>query len=139
MARKILADSDFFIALYKKDDSNHKKAVSLLKTLPGVELLMSVFVYSEVATVLSQRVSQKTAHYFMDDIRTHGAEVIQSDSMLFEHAKQIFRGQISKNVSFTDVVNMALAQAQGIKEIVSFDTDYKRSGLALVKPKTYSR
>ena len=133
MARKLLADSDFFIALYKKDDSNHQRAMKLLETLSGdaVELLMSVFIYSEIATVLSQRVGKQTARYFMNDVEKQGVQIVQSDATLFERARHVFQVQTSKNVSFADATNIALAQIKGIEEIASFDADYAKNGLML--------
>ncbi|HEX9721890.1 MAG TPA: PIN domain-containing protein [Candidatus Paceibacterota bacterium] len=132
MANELLADSDFFIALYKRDDTNHEMAVRLLETIgeKNMSIILSVFAYSEITTVL-QRIGKATARNFMEDVETSGVRIVLATETLFEKAKHIFRQQRSKNVSFTDAANIALANMQGFDTIVSFDNDYKKNGLRL--------
>jgi len=133
MANELLADSDFFIALYKRDDANHEMAVRLLETIgeKNMSIILSVFAYSEITTVLSQRIGKATARNFMEDVETSGVRIVLATESLLEKAKHIFRQQRSKNVSFTDAANIALANMQGFDTIVSFDNDYKKNGLRL--------
>lgn len=132
---ELLADSDFCIALYNLNDTNHKKALRLLEKIRKKEqgLLISVLVYSKVVTVLSQRVSRVTARHFMEDTEIAGVRIAQSTEQLFEKSKEIFKNQRSKNVSFTDAVNIALARLKNFSSIVSFDRDYIKNGLPFFK------
>lgn len=133
MARELLADSDFFIALYKSDDTNHEAAVGMLKEIgeQGMDLALSILAYSEIATVLSQRIGKHTARNFMGDVALSGVHIMHITDFLCEKAKETFLRQRSKNVSFTDAGNIALAAAHGFDTIVSFDRDYKKNGLLL--------
>ena len=133
MAGELLADSDFFIALYKRDDTNHKRALKLLEKIDeeGMGLALSVLAYSEIATVLTQRVGQIVARNFMKDAENSGVRIIQTSIPLFEKAREIFRAQRSKNVSFTDASNIALVHMEGFDSIVSFDADYRKNGVQL--------
>lgn len=129
----MLADADFFIALYKKDDSNHKRALAVLEKIQerGLDLALSVFVYGEITTVLSMRVSQSVARHFMNDTERAEITIIHPSERLFEESKKIFRSQRSKNVSFVDAANIALFRLGNFQAIVSFDTHYRKNGLLL--------
>ncbi len=134
MKRTLIADSDFFIALYRTGDMNWEAAQHILASLSAnTQLSLLVFVFGEVVTVLSQRVSRQTARHFIDDIEEKNATVVQTDTILFEEAKSVYRAQTSKNVSFTDCANIAYARIMGIEEIISFDEHYPKNGLALYR------
>lgn len=134
MAQNFLADSDFFIALYSEDDTNHKRALTTLQRIAQFEepcISLSVFVYSEITTVLSQRVSKKTASDFMSDIEDGGALIITDIGEAFRDAREIFQQQRSKNVSFVDATNVALMRSGRFDELLSFDHDYIKNGISL--------
>lgn len=133
MAGELLADSDFYIALYKRNDTNHERALKLLEKIgeEGSGLALSVFVYSEIATVLSQRVGQAVARNFIKDIEQAGVRIIQTNELLFKKTRGVFQRQRSKNVSFTDAGNIALMNTGEFESLVSFDADYKKNDLHL--------
>lgn len=134
MAHSFLVDSDFFIALYSEHDTNHVRALSLLERISQLEkpaLSLSLFVYSETATVLAQHVSKKTAEHFMDDLEEGGAVIITDMWDAFRAAQEIFRIQRSKNVSFVDAVNIALMRSASFVGLLSFDRDYAKNGIQL--------
>ena len=136
MENSFLADSDFLIALYSKDDANHARALSLLEKiseLPSIRFCISVLVYSEVVTVLSQRVAQKTAHFFMEDIELHGITFLYVAEESFRIAQDVFRKQRSKNTSFVDAVNIALMLIHNFTSLLSFDRDYMKNGISLFR------
>jgi len=135
MTGELLADSDFFIALYKRDDANHEHALKLLEKIDeeGKSLAVSILAYSEIATVLSQRVGQTVARSFMKDLERSDARVIQTDESFFEKTQEVFRAQRSKNVSFTDASNIALMGTEEFDSLVSFDEDYRKNGLQLFR------
>ncbi len=135
MENKLLTDSDFLIALYKSNDSNNNRALKILESVgkKQCQLTFSVFVYAEVTTVLSMRVGRKTARYFMEDIENVNFDIIQNTEQLFQKSCEIFRSHRSKNVSFTDSTNIALAEIEGFDSIVSFDSHYPKNGLKLFR------
>jgi len=129
--RKLLTDTDFLIALYKKDDTNHKKSIFLLEEVGRQQwkLIVSIFSYAETVTILSQRISHRVAVNFIEDIDKAGINIIHSDEVVFKKAKDLFRKQLSKNVSFVDVLNMAFCKLSGYSQILSFDIDYKKNNI----------
>ena len=59
----IFVDTDAFVALARGDDSNHARAVDLLRELSKhpVAFCTSNYVFTESVTVISQRVSHQAA------------------------------------------------------------------------------
>lgn len=134
MAHNFFVDSDFFIALYSEHDTNHGRALAILDRISQLEksvLSLSLFVYSETATVLCMRVSKKTAEHFMDDVEEGEAVIITDMGNAFREAQKIFRAQRSKNVSFVDATNIALMRSGRFDELLSFDRDYIKNGISL--------
>lgn len=133
----IFVDSDVFIALIKQDDSNHQKARQIFERLQNspVNFITSNYVFSEVVTVLSQRISHQIAVTFIQNMKSEeNIFVIERvDGEIEERAVQIFIDQTSKNVSFVDCTNIALIKQKGMDGIFSFDEDYKNNGVQLIE------
>lgn len=133
----IFVDSDAFIALIKKDDTNHKKAKAIFQKVQSLPLnfVTSNYVFSEVATILSQKIDHKTAIKFIHNMKTEDSifviERIKSETE--EEAVQIFIEQTSKNVSYVDCTNMAFIREERLDGIFSFDDVYKKNGIKLIK------
>jgi len=126
----VFVDSDAFVALIKEDDDNHEKAKGILKALLedyDTTFITSNYVFSEVATVVSQKVGHREALEFIDTITSpeYYIEMKRVSQELERQAIEIFRRQTSKNVSFVDCTNMAVMTASRIKDIFSFDSRYK--------------
>lgn len=134
MESSFLVDSDFLIALYSVDDTNHSQAMRLLEGLnrfSSTKLFISLFVYGETVTVLSQRVAQKTAHFFMNDVEGQGVSFLFISQQQFRTAQTIFHAQHSKNVSFVDAVNITFMRENRFAGLISFDRDYRKNGIRL--------
>lgn len=129
--KKLLADSDFFIALYKEGDSNYEQAREFLEKvkLRDKSLIISEFSYSEVVTVLAQNTTHRNAINFMEDLDKSNVEIVAINKTIFESAKKLFKSQNSKNVSFVDVINIAICGFYNLSKILSFDEDYKKNDL----------
>lgn len=131
----LFVDSDAFIALAKHDDANHEKAERVLAVLEKRDVVFasSNYVFSEVVTVLSQRVNKEAALSFIRAMKSPTSHLFLywADQNVQEHAIRVFEKQTSKNVSFVDCVNMALLTMHGIAEIFSFDQVYHKNGFRL--------
>lgn len=134
----VLVDSDAFVALTKKDDGNHEKAIEILEALlhAKVSFLTSNYVVAETITVISQRVSHRAALLFVKEIKSQDASFLVRwvDEDIEKMAIEIFKNQTSKNVSFVDCTNIAIIQIDKIDAIFSFDKIYKRNGIRMIKP-----
>lgn len=134
MQNSFLVDSDFLIALYNSSDTHHTRALRLLARLnrPSfVRLSLSLFVYGETATMLSQRVALKTAQFFMNDIERQGASFLFISEQQFRTAQTIFGAQHSAHISFVDAVNIMFMREDRFAGLISFDQDYKKNGIQL--------
>ena len=123
---KILIDSDLIIALIKKDDNNHLKAIKIFKKYANAEIFVSPFCISEVATVLSLRVSQQAAITFIKNFRERNITELAFDRLTAAKADAIFCEQSIKGTSWIDCCNVAYYRLQGFDAIASFDKFYNK-------------
>lgn len=137
---RIFVDADAFIALMKRDDSNHTIARQRLEKLLQHDhvFVTSNYVFSEVVTVLSQRVSHDAAMQFIETFNnpTSVFTVRWVDEDIEAQAIEIFSQQTSKNTSFVDCINMAIIQRDGVHRIFSFDQIYRKNRLPIVGDET---
>lgn len=127
----ILIDSDAFYALSDKTDSNHKKAVRILReiTASHKQPFTNHWVISEVATVLSRRNSQKDASTFVTEmIKRSVMPIVTIDIDVLYQAYDTFLSVMRKNTSMVDCINIAILKSYKLGEIFSFDEVYKKEG-----------
>lgn len=79
---RLLVDTDFLIALIKEDDKNHSKAVSKPKGLKEALIFVTPFTIPETATVLSYKVSQKSAKKFLIKARRKFVELPLNEEII---------------------------------------------------------
>lgn len=126
--RKVLIDADAFVGLIYKKDANHQAASRIIELIPDVQLITSSFAYGEAITVLSQKAGRATVLKFIKDTQDSSTIIIDIDFAFRHQGEEVFKRQTSKNVSFTDCLNMAVMKEEDIKEIFSFDKIYKKNG-----------
>ena len=136
---KIFVDADAFVSLANPDDGNHHDAVAISQYIKShnLELMTSNFALGEAITVISQKTTLKKAMEFGKDVFS-GSEVLVIDvdrSHQLSALEQMSQAK-SKNVRFTDFVNMVLMNEWGIATIFSFDRHYKLAGFTLLTPQT---
>ena len=133
----IFVDADAFVALTKEDDSNHERSRQTFGRLADspVTFITSNYVFSEVITVLSQRVNHQAAVAFIQNMKSADNIFLieRINNEVEDKALEIFIEQTSKNVSFVDCTNIALIQEKQLDGIFSFDEDYKKNGIQLVE------
>ena len=135
---KVFIDTDAFVALADKDDPHYHFAceLNLLLENGDYSAYTSNFTFGETVTVISQNTSHTLAVAF-------GEKLLQSEIMIIDAnrkqeilAMKIFAAAKSKNVRFTDFVNMVLMKELDIATIFSFDRHYKLAGFTLLTPQT---
>jgi len=122
---KILIDADFLIALVKEDDINHNRAVKKAKLFEEALLFITPFCIPEAATVLSYKVSHKTAKEFLRETRKRRFIEVYLDKKITELADGIFLSQNKKGTSWVDCLNIAVVEFYQLDGILSFDKFYK--------------
>lgn len=135
--KQIFVDSDAFVALFKTDDSNHKRAVRSLENLKedSVRFLTSNLVFIEATTVISQRVSHRAAVRFISILTDNISPfiILHITEEIEEQAFAIFQEQTSKNVSVIDCANIALILDRKLNGIFSFDRIYRQHQIPMVE------
>lgn len=128
----IFMDSDAFVALLKQDDQNHKKAERVFNALKNNDIYYSTsnYIFSEVVTVISQKINHATALKFIQYVRSaeSGIKIRWVTEEIETLAIEIFESQTSKNTSFVDCTNMAIMSIDRLDVIFSFDAIYKKNG-----------
>ena len=130
-------DADAFVALAKGDDAIHEKAKRVLIRLlrEHVVFLASNYVFAEAVTVLSKRAGKSIASAFIKAMKeeTSTIEWIWVDRALERTAIDVFEEQTSKNVSFVDCTNIALARREGVDAVFSFDAVYRKNNIRIAE------
>jgi predicted nucleic acid-binding protein len=124
---RILADSNFFISLANPNDSTHFQAVEIFKRVGGFdELSINNFVFTEVITVVSQKVGKTESIQLGEDIKKK-VSMICIDDEIMNVAWSIFKLDKSKNISFTDATSLAIIKIMKLKSFLTFDKkDFKK-------------
>ena len=122
---KLLVDSDFLIALYKSDDSNHKKAVKIFKSLgKNYQFIALNLVFQESTTVISKKMGMDYAREFLAGIARLIVEKISLNQDLEIKTWKYFLQQTKKGTSFIDCANLIASQVYKLDGILSFDEFY---------------
>ncbi|MBI5613493.1 type II toxin-antitoxin system VapC family toxin [Candidatus Gottesmanbacteria bacterium] len=126
--KKIIVDSNVLVALFLPDDSLHKKATTLVKTLKEQEnsFLSINLVLQETSTVLSMRKSMETARIFYAMHESILDSVISVDGELERRSWEVFLVQTKKGSSFVDCAILAAVEKYKLDGIFSFDTFYPK-------------
>ena len=125
MAKNILCDTDFFIALLIQNDSNHLKARTILDSNLDANFLYSNLTKYELMTVLSRKLDQKTAIECFDLFISTFEDEFQFDISLEPKIIQFYKQSSNKNQSFFDIACLVTAQKLNY-QIASFDQFYPK-------------
>lgn len=136
--KAILVDADALVAIVKKDDSNHTKALQISESLQekGTQWYVSPFTVPETVTVLSYKVSQEEAKEALREIRKlDNFFPLSLKEEEVKNADKWFLKQEKKGTSYFDCYNMALLEKHKklLSGIFSFDRIYSSNGFKLAK------
>lgn len=125
----IFLDSSFLVSLGVDSDQNHNIAEEIKESLKERrygEALISDYVFDEIVTVTLQKTkSLERARKVGDNLRK-SMRIIGIDREIFEESWRIFKNQKNTKFSFTDCSIIAVMDANGIKNIATFDKDFKK-------------
>lgn len=127
----ILTDASALISLFSKQDINHEKATKIIKNLKIAELLISNYIFAEVTTMLSQKEGKEKAVKVGEYLKNK-YNWIRLDIETENLAWEIFKKQISKNVSFVDCTTFALYQKGVFDKAFTFDSDFKTNKIPIL-------
>ncbi len=116
----MIADTSFLISFYDKDDSNHSRAVELMRQYEKGRILINDYVIGETATVLLYKKGFDAALRFISIIEETGTfKIIHMGNPDFDSCISTFKKQ-KNQLSFIDASVVYLAQLLG-EGIATFD------------------
>lgn len=131
----IFIDTNFYVSLENKADSNHARAKEILTSLipANPQFFTTNLILYETATVISLRVGREAVIYFKDNFDP-ATRVLWLDKSTETKAWDLFKKVKDKNISFVDCYSFALLRELGIKEVLTFDRDFAKQGFQLLGP-----
>lgn len=116
-------DSNFWIAYFDKNDSQHKKAVVIFEREPA--FLITEYCILETTSILSRKSGKANAETFLDTVFENSDIVIlYSHQSFFAGTVESFRKSKNKNLSFVDI---SLLYLSGEHEVITFDKDLEKA------------
>ncbi len=130
----VCCDASFFIALFSKKDTKHKRALELFREIKDNRIIMhtSWFVISEAMTVLLYQYSYSEALTFNQSIDLY--KIYHSTESHHQQALALFNlfGK-DRKISFVDALSRVLISGE-LKNMpaLSFDRDFRALGLTII-------
>jgi predicted nucleic acid-binding protein len=116
-------DSNFWIAYFDKNDSQHKKAAAIFEREPA--FLVTEYCILETASILARKSGKTNAELFLDNVFENNAiTILYSHQNFFAGTVESFRKSKNKNLSFVDISLLYLSQEH---EVITFDKDLEKS------------
>src|SRR3989344_535951 len=110
-------DSNFWIAFFDKDDSQHVKAEEIMRREPA--LIITEYCVLETASILARKAGKEPAKSFLEFIESNAdISIWHSTRELFEATIKLFRDLKDKKLSFVDVSLLHLSRSY---EVITFD------------------
>ncbi|MFS8158643.1 MAG: type II toxin-antitoxin system VapC family toxin [Candidatus Roizmanbacteria bacterium] len=121
---KIVIDANFFLALYNPSDQLHSSAFKMAERLQegNVSIILPILIFSEVMTLVSQRIGKAQALEIGDEIRTNKKIRIEylnsrSESEIYSVFSEIKK----KNMSYADCSILTTIKKYDVRKLLSFD------------------
>lgn len=121
---KIL-DSSVIIALFRKNEKLHKKALQLILDDDGI-FVVPDYVLSEVLTVLKMREGLEVMKNCLDFLEnSEDFKIYYTDKLIFGKAVERLRNT-DNNLSFVDTLLLELSNLENL-DLLSFDKEINKS------------
>src|SRR5260221_9835675 len=132
MSNKVcVCDADFLIAQIMENDVNHHQALQISQMLVAEEakVLFPVSALSEAATAIQRRYNNpQLANELLQQYKDPDILVLNVTQDDFIDSTNYFDPNASKHHTPFDCLILALAKAQKVDTILSFDEFYKNRG-----------
>lgn len=127
---KVMVDTSAVYALLDRSDTNHTRAVELLKKMQGERLLVTLtnFIVAEAHALVLTRLGHGLARTWLKNLRWPVERVVAEDE---ERAREIILAYEDKAFSYTDATTFAVMERTGIKIAFAFDNHFLQFGFTL--------
>lgn len=126
-----LVDTSAVYALLDRDDANHRKAVTILRSLSrrGLTPVLSNFIVAESHALLLSRLGSQIARDWLLKQIWPIEPITEVDE---RKAREIIQRYEDKTFSYTDATSFALMERLGLKDAFAFDIHFRQYGLKLL-------
>lgn len=125
----IFLDTSFIIASKIEDDGNHEKSMEILTEVAQGKIsnpVISDYIFDETMTIMLHKTKNLSLAQDLGTILKSAVNIIKVDEKIFESSWNIFKDQKGTHFSFTDCTILALMKEKGIKDIATFDKEFKK-------------
>lgn len=129
MDNLIFLDTSFIIACKIENDHHHERSFLILEKIGNGEIgtpVISDYIFDEVVSVMLRKTKDLLLAEDLGVILKSSMRIINITEEIFESAWQIFKEQKDTKFSFTDCTVLALMKEKSIKNLATFDKDFKR-------------
>jgi uncharacterized protein len=130
--RAVFVDTGYLLALERRTDENHRRALGHWRAFRGralPRLVTTTYVFDEVVTYLNSRglhvSAVKTGKRLLG---SPSVELVRVSDGLFRAAFDLLERRPDKRYSLTDCVSFALMCERGISVALSFDRHFDQEG-----------
>ena len=124
----IFLDTSFLVAYIVEKDTNHEKAVSLMKEIVEGEhgsAITSEYVFEETVTVVLVRSRSLESAVKTGDIIKESIPVLDVGNNVFEASWKRFRNQKNTKFSFTDCTILEMVESNHLDKLATFDREFE--------------
>lgn len=128
---QVLVDTSAVYALVDRDDAYHKRALTILRTLPrrGLTPLLTNFIVAECHALMLSRLGDQAARdWLLKQVWTIEPVDLRDE----QRAREIIRRYTDKTFSYTDATSFAVMERLGIGQAFAFDPHFQQYGLKLL-------
>jgi hypothetical protein len=128
----VFVDTGVFVAFHNTRDTNHNRALELLRSIVDGELgtaYTSDYVFDEAVTAALVRTRRPenalaVGRMILGELTAPFLAILRLDDEAFKEAWRLFPQYAGRGLSFTDCSSITLMRTAGIESIVSFDSDF---------------
>jgi uncharacterized protein len=128
---QILVDTSAVYALIDRDDTYHRRATAILRSLPrrGLTPLLTNFVVAECHALLLSRLGADPAREWLLKQIWLIEPVTPADE---KRAREIIHRYVDKTFSYTDATSFAVMERLSVSEAFAFDPHFQQFGLKVL-------
>lgn len=127
--KMIFLDSSFLISVEVEYDQNHERAIKIRDDIirgKYGDTFISDYIFDETITVTFGRTKNLQKAVLVGLRLKASAELLKVDESIFESAWERFQKQKNTKFSFTDCTILSIMDKNEIKNIATFDKDFKK-------------
>ena len=138
MAAIVLVDTSAWVAFFAEKDQYHETALEAFEEVgeEGAELATTDFVIAETVTRVRGRAGVEEAARAWESLENGEiVELLDVSRECRAAARRIFRKYRELDLSFVDCVSFAVMNKLGIREALTFDSDFAKAGYVVLPRK----